>query len=63
MSTKNNNLDLQETLLFICMQNTNFISLFFLRIYTLKNSAVWLVESILAHKHILASQRFVVKYK
>ena len=50
--------------MFICMPKTNFIIHFFLEIYILKNPAIWLTDSILAHNlrtSILLDMGLVIK--
>ena len=59
---KTNSINLNETL-FIYMKKINLISHFFLRYYTLKNPAIWLVKSILLHNQNFGRQRICGEIK
>ena len=64
--TQNDIISLQKTSMFICMPKINFSIHFFLEIYILKNPAIWLADSILAHNsrtRILPDMGLVVKYQ
>ena len=64
--TQNDITSLQKTSMFICMPKINFSIHFFLEIYILKNPAIWLADSILAHNsrtRILPDMGLVVKYQ
>ena len=64
--SQNDSINLQKTLMFIWMPKINLSFTFFLRYYILKNLAIWLANSILAHNSrtiILPHMGLVEKYQ